>query len=192
MDEDQKDFIKNEIWTLTLGAAFQRANVYLKSASEEQKSKFKIELEQFIEASILPYYQINTEIPDDEHLKRINHISDFTSRYSRILQNGKLNFGVSQKLLNLLLKYLWCLFDYPIPPHFPLDRRIQEYLRILADERNISRMPITNWTQITDEKIYLSIIDYIRTYFLKDETLAEFELIHFKRRRNKYDKRILN
>jgi hypothetical protein len=43
------------------------------------------------------------------------------------LKNGSLDIGTSQKILNLYLKYLWCsrLIDFE-PPHFPLDRMIQE------------------------------------------------------------------
>src|SRR5690606_5262794 len=126
MDKNQEHFIYNEIWTLTFGAGFQRANIYLEKIKDTDKKSFKKELKEFIELDILPFYKDNEIIKDDEHLSNIQKISIYSSRFENILQNGKLNFGVSQKLLNLILKYLWCLFEYPTPPHFPLDRRIQE------------------------------------------------------------------
>ena len=85
-----------------------------------------------------------------------------------------MNFGVSQKILNLLLKYKWCIDDYPEPPHFPLDRRIQEILNL---------NPIISWTQITTSEEYMKIINKVRA-LKNDKTLAQFELEKFERRRN--------
>ncbi|MAU17157.1 MAG: hypothetical protein CMH46_16640 [Muricauda sp.] len=187
MDKYQNKFIYNEIWTLTFGAAFQRANVYVKGAKSDEKKKFKKYLQQFIETDILPVYQNNNKIDDKTHIHQIKSISDASHGYisSNILSNNhRLNFGVSQKLLNLLLKYLWCLFDYPEPPHFPLDRRIQESLFVLAKKSNILPKSIVSWTQINDSDDYMAIIEYIRVNFLYNQTLSQFELEHFERRRN--------
>ncbi|WP_108422845.1 hypothetical protein [Flagellimonas amoyensis] len=186
MDKYQNKFIYNEIWTLTFGAAFQRANVYVKGAKDDYKKNFKKYLQEYIETNILPEYQNNSRIDDLTHLKQIKRISEASDKYrkSAILSNHKLNFGVSQKLLNLLLKYVWCLFGYPEPPHFPLDRRIQESLIDLARNSNVSPRAIISWTQMTESDDYMAIIEYIRSNFLNDQTLAQFELEHFERRRN--------
>lgn len=186
MDKYQNKFIYNEIWTLTFGAAFQRAKVYSNKADKNKKKKFKKHLQEYIETNILPEYKDNTGIDDATHLEQIKSISQASNEYggSDILTNRRLNFGVSQKLLNLLLKYLWCLFDYPEPPHFPLDRRIQESLLILAKESNVLPKTIVNWTQLTKSDDYIAIIEYIRANFLNNQTLAQFELEHFERRRN--------
>ncbi|USD24637.1 hypothetical protein [Flagellimonas marinaquae] len=187
MDKYQHKFIYNEIWTLTFGAAFQRANVYVKGAKSDEKKKFKKYLQEYIEINILPMYQDNKVTDDETHLHQIKSVSDASHSYlgSKILSNNnRLNFGVSQKLLNLLLKYLWCLFDYPEPPHFPLDRRIQESLIDLSKNSNVLPKAIVNWTQMPDSGDYMAIIEYIRANFLKNQTLAQFELEHFERRRN--------
>jgi hypothetical protein len=188
MDKYQKKFIYNEIWTLTFGAAFQRANVYVKGAKDDEKKGFKKYLQEYIEENILPVYKDNRVTDNEIHLNQIKSVSDASHRYigSNILSNNnRLNFGVSQKLLNLLLKYLWCLFNYPEPPHFPLDRRIQESLIDLAKESNVLPIDVVNWTQMSDSGDYMIIIEYIKDHFLKNkETLAQFELEHFERRRN--------
>ena len=184
MNKHQKKFIYNEMWTLTFGAAFQRAKVYSDSIEEDQKKKFKKYLQEFIETNILPVYQVNKLVDDETHLNKIESISKASTEFREILANGRLNFGVSQKLLNLLLKYLWCLFGYPEPPHFPLDRRIQESLIDLAKESNILPRTIVSWTQMSESDDYMAIIEYIRGNFLNNQTLAQFELEHFERRRN--------
>ncbi|MEW2920113.1 hypothetical protein AB1A65_01510 [Muricauda sp. ANG21] len=184
MDKYQNKFIYNEIWTLTFGAAFQRANVYVKGAKDHEKKEFKKHLQEYIETNILPVYHDNKVTDDETHLNHITRISYASNEYGRILSNQELNFGISQKLLNLLLKYLWCLFDYPEPPHFPLDRRIQESLIDLANKSGVLPRGIVSWTQITKSDDYMAIIEYIRGNFLTNQTLAQFELEHFERRRN--------
>lgn len=174
MDQEQQVFINNEIWTLVFGAAFQRAYIYSESASDARRNEFKIQLKDFIEDEILPFYKENSNIPDDVHIKHIIQISNHSSTRGGILNNNRLNFGISQKLLNLLLKYKWCLFDYPEPPHFPLDRRIQEKLMFPV---------ITPWTRITDPEEYLNIINQVRE-MANGVSLARFELTHYGRRRD--------
>ena len=80
-----------------------------------------------------------------------------------------MNFGISQKLLNLHLKGLWCLglLKYP-PPNFPVDRIIQERLKIC---------PIIPWTKIQDEKAYLIIMEAAKEIADKHNvSLPELEL----------------
>lgn len=66
--------------------------------------------------------QYDRKISGKLHLRRIAAIADFISGSQRKLLHGKrMRFGVSQKALNLYLKYLWCLDIIPEPPHCPLD-----------------------------------------------------------------------
>jgi hypothetical protein len=166
-------FILNEIWTLTFGAAFQRASVYKKEVADEQKQPLKVEIRRFIENELEPQYAIKA-ISDAQHIKNIYLVSDHSRRFGSILSNEKINFGVSQKLLNLHLKYLWCLGRTLQPPHFPVDRRIQETLLLY---------PIVPWTAFQDEIEYMRIINHVRLKLDdKFKTVAEYELNHFKRR----------
>lgn len=166
------NFLNNEFWTLTFGAAFQRANVYKDGVSDKQKSDFKSKTRQFIEKSLMHYY-IENAVSDEFHIENINKLSDFTGEFQSILQNEKLNFGVSQKMLNLYLKYLWCHDKINEPPHFPVDRRIQE---------NIGFKPVVSWTRFTDSIDYMRIINFVRAENNEFPTIAEFELYYFERR----------
>lgn len=73
--------------------------------TEESKRDFKSALFNIIGTKSNDYLSL---ISDEAHLKNIQSVSDFSNEYGDILTIGKLNFGVSQKLLNLYLKYLWC------------------------------------------------------------------------------------
>ncbi|HKO78233.1 MAG TPA: hypothetical protein VJU52_13535 [Flavobacterium sp.] len=168
----KEKFINNEFWTLTFGAAFQRANVYKGDVTDTQKSDFKLQTREFIESSLMPHYSEIT-VSDEIHIENINKLSDFTRQFQSILQNGKLNFGVSQKMLNLYLKYLWCHNKISHPPHFPVDRRIQEIARF---------KPVVSWTQFTDSTDYMRVINHVRKENKEYSTIAEYELDKFERR----------
>ena len=170
----KKDFILNEIWMLTVGASFQRANVYSTNCSNSDKIKFKIHLKEYI-ANLSTSY-LHEPISEDQHIQNIFQLHEYSKTYKTILANGGLNFGVCQKLLNLYLKYLWCL-DYmkSNPPHFPVDRIIQSKLKI--------KNPYP-WTQMVDEGEYMKVIrtakEYLKTCNI--DNLAELELHLYHRR----------
>lgn len=168
----KEKFLNNEFWTLTFGAAFQRANVYSDNISDTEKSDFKLKTRAFIENSLLSHY-LNKTVSDELHIGNIEKLSCFTKQFSSILQNGQLNFGVSQKMLNLYLKYLWCHNKISDPPHFPVDRRIQE---------NIGFRPVVSWTKFEDSIDYMKIIEHTRNINNEFPSIAEFELKYFERR----------
>jgi len=168
----KEKFLNNEFWTLTFGAAFQRANVYNDNVSDSDKSLFKTKTREYIENTLLSHY-LNNLVSDELHIDNINKLSVFTEQFHNILQNGKLNFGVSQKMLNLYLKYLWCHNKIIEPPHFPVDRRIQE---------NIGFKPVVSWTKFEDSIDYMRIINFVREKNNHYPTIAEYELDHFERR----------
>jgi len=171
----KKEFILDEVWMLTVNAAFQRANVYTENATALDKKSFKIMLKGFIDDCV----NNNSSITEDyEHIEKIISVSRYSSNFSGILNRGRLNFGVSQKLLNLYLKYLWCLDILKTPPpHFPIDRIIQQNLGIYQ--------PVA-WTQMQDETDYINIIEIARKRLLVSDykNIAELELALFSRRNN--------
>lgn len=171
-------FINSEIWSLTIGGAFQRANVYKPDVLEKDKKDFKFMLKGYIGNTIVPSYN-KGNMCDDVHIENIRSVQQYTSNFDKLLTNGQFNFGVSQKLLNLYLKYLWCLDIIPEPPHFPVDRIIQEKLKY---------KPLIAWTKIQRPEEYMSIVNFARTKINpKDEcyiSLATIELNLFSRRNN--------
>ena len=170
MTQPQQGFLKDEIWLLTFNGAFQRNKVYIKNTIEKQRKSFREGLRGYIEDVIHPAYQ--KKVNDQNHGAYIISIIDYTRSFSHLLNNGELNVGAVQKLLNLSLKYYWCLGWLPEPPHFPVDSRIQKC--IPAKSRK-------NWTAINSLEEYRTIIDCARGLLIKSESIATWELYKFKR-----------
>jgi hypothetical protein len=165
----KRQFILNEIWSLSISGAFQRANVYDKNCNDDRiKNLCKNRLHELI-IDIAEQYK--TIVNEETHFENIIKVSQFTDD---CLTNGQLNYGVSQKLLNLYLKYLWCLDVIPTPPHFPVDRIIQEKLKL---------NPIVSWTKDMNETNYWEIINAAKSKAEKEKvSIAELELKLFIRR----------
>ena len=178
-------FLNNELWTLTVGAAFQRAYLYAVNTPDDEKKKFKEATRYYIENTILPHYK-EVKVNEENHVKYINELSDFTTSFSSIFQKGRMNFGISQKMLNLYLKYQWCKGAIVEPPHFPVDRIIQEELNKVARKNKLKPKKIQPWTQFKDGNHYLKVINHARALSIIDEDIkglspANIELTLFQR-----------
>jgi hypothetical protein len=169
--KNKQSFLHYEIWILSFGGAFQRSGVY-SNATEIERTKFRKELRTYIEDTILPQYK--NAVSEEQHIANLLNIVEYSTKFKNILNNGKLNLGISQKLLNLVLKYLWCLGEIKTPPHFPVDRIIQQ---------KIKNKPLINWTGITQIEEYLKIIRLAEVLAKKEKmSLAQWELESFSRR----------
>lgn len=168
----KQTFINTEIWLLTFGGAFQRANVYADNIDEAKRKGFRNALIAYVEKNIIIQYQ--QEVSEDMHINNIHAIISFSTQFSSILKSEKLTFGVTQKILNLFLKYQWCLGNISTPPHFPVDRIIQSKLELPK---------IINWTSLDSEMEYRRIIDAAKSKaVIESRSLAEWELVNFSRR----------
>lgn len=87
-----------------------------------------------------------------------------------IAEKTGVTFGVAQKLLNLYLKYLWCLGEIDTPPHCPVDSRILVTVGL----------PNVRWSKM-DKGVYKNIIARIKE--VADESgfanMSEWELETF-------------
>lgn len=167
----KQTFLHYEIWILSFGGAFQRSGVY-SNATEIERNEFRKKLRDYIENNLLTQYK--NAVSEEQHISNLLNIIEYSSNFKDILNNGKLNLGISQKLLNLVLKYLWCLGDIATPSHFPVDRIIQE---------KIKNKPLINWTGLTKVEEYLKIIRLAEALAKKENmSLAQWELENFSRR----------
>lgn len=171
MNKNQQVFLIEEIWMLTFGGAFQHSGIYKPNTKEKERTKFRKKLREYIENSILVKYK--TKVTDNAvHLQSIQDICNYTANYNQILK-GPINIGISQKLLNLALKYYWCLGILPEPPHCPVDRIIQ---------KKLYKQPLVNWTELDNMDTYDQIIADIKVLAEKDGlTIAQWELENFDR-----------
>ena len=185
--DKQREFLKNEIWILSIGAAFQRSNIYntITSIADDQKKELRRLLKN--KADQLSKLYVDRKVDQMSHIRYIQQIADVANGY---IANGKpieMNFGIAQKLLNLYLKYQWCLRWIEMPPHFPVDRLIQIKLIDRARELGIPTQELKPWTKFNGVEDYLYVIDFAKKVKAKDEglknlSLAEVELELFNRR----------
>ena len=167
----QADFMNNEIWILTFGGGFQRAGVYADNVSDQTKSKFRAAIRSKINSIVQRNY-INKEVSSEAHIQTIVEIKKWIDNtYLKILANGEIKLGVVQKLLNLYLKYQWCLGIINTPPHCPFDRII------------ISKMKLNDppaWTKLNSVETYKTLVKKALE-LAKNKTIAEWELDTFAR-----------
>lgn len=180
----KKEFLNNEIWILTFGGAFQRANIYKENYSESIRTEFRKTLREEVERVVNNKYYKNVE--EVEHIKFIKNLVLFSKNLEIDGNCIPINFGVAQKLINLYLKYLWCLGEIPTPPHFPVDRIIQEKLIKILKENELTILELLPWTQFEDDKHYKKVIKSAKLITnkvkeFKDLSLAELELNIFDR-----------
>lgn len=167
----KQNFLIEEIWLLTFGGAFQHTGIYNPKTKEKERTYFRNMLKGYIEKIVLKEYK--QPVSDEEHIENIIGISNYTASFKEVLK-APINVGISQKLLNLALKYYWCLGIIPEPPHCPVDRIIQQRLY---------KQPLVNWTQLECVDTYMQIIKDIRRK-AKDsqQSIAQWELVNFDRR----------
>lgn len=163
------EFLHQQLWNATIRASLSRAEtVYTSLSTKGEKDAFKQELFTFTSQLIDQEYQIPTP-SETKHSENIQKLISFTRKFSATLAGGRLNFGRAQKVLNLFLKYRWCIKTAATPPHFPVDRLIQQKLGIKSPP---------SWTAWKDESEYNEVIELAKRKALEEgfETIAEYEL----------------
>ncbi len=169
---DKQEFIVSELWILSWNASVQRANLYKASTKEKDRISFREKIITYISHEILPEY--DSTVSEKEHEKKIQEISQQGTKYgSDILRPIGYKIGVAQKLLNLQLKYMWCLGVISEPPHCPVDR-------IMINKTELKDM--VNWTEIVDIKTYRQVISAMKKAATPTGLkLAQWELDYYDR-----------
>ena len=171
----QQRFLFDETAILAWAASVQRAKLYDSKIKPEDRNSvvFRAAVLQYIEKILIPKYK--SACTEADHIANIESLVHYaTVAGKEILGDSGYKFGVAQKLLNLLLKYLWCLGHIAEPPHCPIDRIILN--KTALKDR-------LNWTQIVTAKQYGSAIAAIQTVASKQGlTLAQWELKFYARR----------
>ena len=148
----QTDFIRNEFWILSWNALVQRAVSYRRDSTEKEHSEFRHYMIDHCERAVLPAYR--SALSEEEHITNIVSLCDAAQSYAdQSLLARPYNIGAAQKLLNLQLKYLWCVDLIPMPPHCPIDRIVLGHTRLRS---------CMNWTEISEVAGYRYAIEAIR------------------------------
>lgn len=168
-------FIYREVNILAWGASVQRAKLYNPAIpfAERESVTFRTAVLNFIQTKLLSKYR--TKCSESDHVISIQNLVIFgTTAGGNLLGPDGYKFGVAQKLLNQLLKYLWCLGHVAEPPHCPVDR-------IVLSKTTLRNK--LNWTEIKTAAKYNEAISAIRVV-ARDAglSLPEWELQFYSRR----------
>lgn len=174
ISKEQK-FIVNEIWILAWNASVQRAKLYKKGLNSEDRkaSDFRATIIAHIESELFQSYKDGCS--EDQHYQNIESlIKKANALGAGILGTDGYKYGIAQKLLNLAVKYMWCLGHIKEPPHCPVDR-------IVINKTKFKNK--VNWTEIKERKPYEDVINEIKAFAgAKSLTPAQWELLNYARR----------
>ncbi|TAF75966.1 MAG: hypothetical protein EAZ53_04570 [Bacteroidetes bacterium] len=161
-------FLKSEAIASSIKAGLSTRNknspIYL-TQNETEREKFKDFLKKFLEKM-----EVLDNTNKEDNYKLVLLLNQESKQFTNSLNFGELKIGVCQKIINLYLKYLWCLDLITEPPLMPLDGRVLAYFK---------NSNFQNWTEITDISMYKNIMQSIENQ-LKENTnfisLSQWEL----------------
>ena len=181
MYSDKRDeFLIAELMQFTISASFQTRNeefpIYHYENLDLNSAKY---LRNDIKEFLLQYLNNYKSIDEKGHIAKIKELSDIIStKYSKILNNGRFRIGISQKIINLFLKYMWTIGKIDMPFHCPIDNIIKT--KVLKGLKNKT---LKDWTEFDTIKDYLKYIEIIRMKSIESNvSIAEWELENWKRR----------
>ena len=169
-DKNKEQFLLNEYQNMSIFAALSTRDkknpIYKKELPKEKEIKL-IELKTYLKNKLDQYAkQYKNEIGENKHNENIKKLAqEISTKYKDILHEGNFRIGITQKLLNLYLKYLWASDKIPTPPHCPFDSIVINNLQL----KNIK------WTALKDIGKYKLLVEEAKR-FAKDKNLSEWEL----------------
>jgi hypothetical protein len=173
------EFLIKEIMQNSISASFQTRNeefpIYNYENLDLNSAKY---LRNEIKDFLLLYLHNYKTIDEKGHIAKIKELSDIlSSKYSKILYNGRFRIGISQKVINLFLKYMWSIGKIDVPYHCPIDNIIK--IKVLKGLKNIT---LKDWTELDNIKDYLKYIELIRIKSINSNiSIAEWELENWKK-----------
>jgi hypothetical protein len=175
----KEEFLLDEIAILAISAGLQRSRSYFNDANTVRKENFRNLLK--VRLSGLRLEKEERDLRSD-HFERIQEFQE-ASRDPTILKNGIISFGVAQKIVNLYLKYLWCLGIFKSsPPHCPFDRNVIHVLRQCCDNQKDRRwLSDIAWTEMTQAD-YVRLVGVAQSS-ISSPSIAEWELGVFNKKR---------
>lgn len=172
---DKLQFVMNELWIMAWAGSVQRAKLYKENIDSNSREVviFRTKVIKFAVDNMIPQYAV--VCTEEQHYKNIQSLIDYANTINPgILREDGYKYGVAQKLLNLALKYYWCLGLIADPPHCPVDRII------ISKTTHSGKI---NWTQIKEKTEYQKVIEDIKMLARKSElSIPAWELSIFNRK----------
>jgi hypothetical protein len=173
---EKSRFLIYELGLLSRQAAFatrgKSCPIYANSRTTKDKERAAREIQMILDA-VWPKYSAG-------HVSEVMHIefilqtaNDLSISIGTCLHGKRFRIGISQKLINLYLKYLWTAGLAPEPLHCPIDGRIRDAADIEYD-----------WRTNDSIEDYQGAISLLKQRAGK-LTLAVWELTTFRRARDR-------
>jgi hypothetical protein len=175
--QEQWDFLADVFLSNSLSGGLGHSGTYVKTKNKgEEKwlNEGKEKLYGVLKAALCELtakYSTGASVTTEEHMESLQRLKQCAKdSCAESLRGGELRLGVVAKLLNLFLKFFWCVGKITTPPpHCPFDRRlIQERLGFTGDD----------WTKVDDPATYLKWVSKAEELRDKENrgSLAEWEL----------------
>jgi hypothetical protein len=162
---DEQQAMRNA-WIAALRTRNSTHPIYAEHVSSREAEMLRAKWDQLLHDISSQY---NFQVSDDVHVQNISAICDVLSHeFAPILYGQRFRIGISQKALNLYLKFLWCLDLTGVPPpHCPIDGTVLQKAGIVGA-----------WTQLDSSEVYMRWINRLREHAAANgySTLWEWEL----------------
>lgn len=173
-------FLLNEFFTSSINAGLQTRNrnypVYKNDLTDfKAKENMIVCIRQFLLGYMIDFDKIDEE---GHKQKIVSMAKQITDKYDFILHESKFRIGISQKIINLFLKYLWCNGFVKEPFHCPFDSIIKNHLI-----KGNNAVHLIDWTRMNTMEEYNEYVKLARQRAsAKHFSLPEWELKVWKRR----------
>jgi hypothetical protein len=113
------------------------------------------------------------------HLLKIRELAEnITKEFKPVLYEGRFRIGISQKIINLFLKYMWSMDEIPEPCHCPMDGIVKSQI-----QENLGKTALVDWTQLDNMIDYLDYVKAVKQIAIeKNMSIAEWEFLNWGRR----------
>ena len=160
--------MENEIFSYSRSGAFQHIKIFKKIPTAKETERRKKRFTQMIHDYLS---DLRKDLSSEDYLEKISGFRDFLNRCGTecdVIEKD-ISFGVAQKLLNLYLKYEWCLGKIDEPPHCPVDS-------VILQELGMNEL---KWSQM-DRGQYEDVIEVIKKK-ANSVSIAVWELAIWKK-----------
>src|SRR5262245_47199684 len=129
----KRRFLVYELGLLTVRAALSTRDegwpIYKETTSQRERAEAQDAFRAILEELDAGY--AGGGVSEPAHNRLIVDVADrLTAKLKPSLHKDRFRIGVSQKLVNLYLKYLWVAGLCPEPPHCPIDGIVRDIARI--------------------------------------------------------------
>lgn len=175
----KEQFLIDEYLSSSINAGLQTRNklypIYLSNNFKMiDNQSLRLEIKEFLKS----YIEKFNNLTEEDHCNYIMLMSNMLSdNHREILFKKRFRIGISQKIINLFLKYLWSINKIKTPFHCPFDNIIKSKLLSYYNDSALS-----NWTELDSMDKYYEYVRVAKKVAEKEGLkIAEWELLNWKK-----------